>query len=80
MKVTVCYYLMTNLDFTEEEINRIKNAKDNLKAGDYITEIAKSKSEALCNALDSFDKSAIAGVYENENEAEDEIIWEADWL
>lgn len=80
MKVTVCYNLMIDLDFTEEEIELIKHAKDNLKAGDYANVIARSKSEALCYALDAFDNGEIAGIYENEDEAEDEIIWEADWL
>ena len=76
MKVTVCYNLMLDLDFTEEEINHIKSAKDNLQGGDYANEIARSKSEALCYALDTFDNGEISGVY-TDDESEDEIIWEA---
>lgn len=76
MKVTVCYNLMIDLDFTEEEINRIKSEKDNLQGGDYANEIARSKSEALCFALDAFDNGEISGVY-TDDENEDEIIWEA---
>ena len=76
MKVTVCYNLMLDLDFTKEEINRIKSAEDNLQGGDYANEIARSKSKALCDALDAFDNGEISGVY-TDDESEDEIIWEA---
>lgn len=76
MKVTVCYNLMLDLDFTEEEINCIKSAKDNLHGGDYANEIARSKSKTLCYALDTFDNGEISGVY-TDDENEDEIIWEA---
>lgn len=76
MKVTVCYNLMLDLDFTEEEIKHIKSATNNLQGGDYANEIARSKSKALCDALDAFDNGEISGVY-TDDKSEDEIIWEA---